>query len=445
MRWIFFVVGLVTVALAQLPPRVQTLSGNLVAVPRQSYYVDATGGDDMNPGTFALPWETLTKVETSAGAGTTVYFKRGETWTTKGTAGATTMLTISVANLTIDAYGSGAKPIISGSGTVRNGIAFNAGATGSNTRNFRIYNCGGGTGALWANSSGGLATLEDSELDTHTVDAGGTSAAGSTSILRRVEISNFTDDGFTCHGFNGIGSAVYLYSVTIHDGDKGLNHSVSGGGNITTLAEDCVFYSNTRDIEELDIGTHTFNRCRFGLLGQTLTNTFVNGAMGAGLISNLTFNYCIFDATEGAANNDGAITIGDGGTGDGTTVTFNNCDFRGAAGVAGYTGRFVAWPSRINLNNCILSYWYRCGYIDGTGSIHAVKSIFHEITLKNLTSNTNEVSTADPLFVGPTTGDFHLQAGSPAIDQGNNLGLTPDFYGVAVANPPDVGAAEYVP
>ena len=43
----------------------------------------------------------------------------------------------------------------------------------------------------------------------------------------------------------------------------------------------------------------------------------------------------------------------------------------------------------------------------------------------------------DPLFVDPANGDFHLQANSPAIDQGLDMGL--QYSGSA----PDIGAYEY--
>ncbi len=45
----------------------------------------------------------------------------------------------------------------------------------------------------------------------------------------------------------------------------------------------------------------------------------------------------------------------------------------------------------------------------------------------------------DPLFVDSDNGDFSLQAGSPAIDAGTDLGYP--FQGIA----PDIGAFEYVP
>ena len=56
-------------------------------------------------------------------------------------------------------------------------------------------------------------------------------------------------------------------------------------------------------------------------------------------------------------------------------------------------------------------------------------------------------STADPLWVSPTTGDFQLQTGSPAIDSGANVGLTEDYEGLSVpqGGAPDIGALEYSP
>ena len=47
----------------------------------------------------------------------------------------------------------------------------------------------------------------------------------------------------------------------------------------------------------------------------------------------------------------------------------------------------------------------------------------------------------DPLFV--SSSDYHIQAGSPAINAGMHLGLAYDYAGVAVGNPPEIGAYEY--
>ena len=48
----------------------------------------------------------------------------------------------------------------------------------------------------------------------------------------------------------------------------------------------------------------------------------------------------------------------------------------------------------------------------------------------------------NPLFISST--NYHLQYGSPATNAGIYVGLTNDYDGVAVGNPPEIGAYEYV-
>ena len=56
------------------------------------------------------------------------------------------------------------------------------------------------------------------------------------------------------------------------------------------------------------------------------------------------------------------------------------------------------------------------------------------------TDKQNNLVTSDPRFVNASGGDFHLQAGSPAIDAGRQLpGITDGFAG----NAPDIGAYEF--
>ena len=62
----------------------------------------------------------------------------------------------------------------------------------------------------------------------------------------------------------------------------------------------------------------------------------------------------------------------------------------------------------------------------------------------SVTNNTydNNIIGSDPTFVTPGS-DFHLQAGSPCINAGIDVGLTEDYDGQAVDDPPEIGAYEY--
>lgn len=73
------------------------------------FYVDAVNGSDSNTGTdTSSPWQSLGKVSSSAiPSGATVYLKRESVWNEQ--------LTIPSSGMTIDAYGTGALPIIDGS------------------------------------------------------------------------------------------------------------------------------------------------------------------------------------------------------------------------------------------------------------------------------------------------------------------------------------------
>lgn len=58
--------------------------------------------------------------------------------------------------------------------------------------------------------------------------------------------------------------------------------------------------------------------------------------------------------------------------------------------------------------------------------------------------------TSDPIFVNVSGSyiaatDFQLQAGSPCINAGTNVGLTQDHFGNPIQGAPDIGAVEYIP
>ena len=82
--------------------------GSSVGTGAVSYYVDATNGSDSNNGlTEGSPWKSLSKVSsTSFTEKSEILLKRGETWNES--------LTISNNDISVNAYGSGALPILDG-------------------------------------------------------------------------------------------------------------------------------------------------------------------------------------------------------------------------------------------------------------------------------------------------------------------------------------------
>jgi PKD repeat protein len=73
-------------------------------------------------------------------------------------------------------------------------------------------------------------------------------------------------------------------------------------------------------------------------------------------------------------------------------------------------------------------------------------SILSSISGNSTEDHNTFYPTEDPLFADPDSYDFHLQAGSPCIDVGLDLGMSEDFEGnpVPFGIAPDIGAFEHV-
>ena len=95
------------------------------------------------------------------------------------------------------------------------------------------------------------------------------------------------------------------------------------------------------------------------------------------------------------------------------------------SGLQIYQGSFVY--SNVQIKNNIT-------YL-GTGNIN-------EGTATGVTL-TNNMNATDPKMVNPAGFDFRLQATSPGINTGINVGLTSDYSSMALVGLPDIGANEY--
>ena len=113
-----------------------------------------------------------------------------------------------------------------------------------------------------------------------------------------------------------------------------------------------------------------------------------------------------------AGNESRALRVLNGGENDGTNGSGNVYTYN-ALGLA--VANFIEWGSSV------YKLTYAAWETAYGGTTHSVQ--------------------ADPLFI--STSDFHLNAASPCINAGVNVGLTIDYAGNEIRGLPDIGAYEY--
>ncbi len=122
------------------------------------------------------------------------------------------------------------------------------------------------------------------------------------------------------------------------------------------------------------------------------------------------------------------------------TIFFKNCTIVGNEASGGSGGGAALYYADVDFVNCIAynnsaQYDDDNVYIDAGGSTATVNYCNMVMPDYN-TTGSNNIDT-DPLFADATNGDYHLQATSPCIDAGTDIGLP--FAGTA----PDMGCYEY--
>lgn len=383
-----------------------------------SYFIDATGGNDANAGTSSgAAWKTLVHGQTNVVANDFVFLKRGETWYEAWTN--------RVNGITLDAYGSGALPILDGGSSNRWGVLCSS-TSNTFTHNLYIRNFGGtappnDTGALWETDAAGTNTITDCVLDHHLTDDN-VGANSGWSIVQRCTIINAFDQGVTSHG---TGNAI-VESCTISNCLEAFKNSTTGG---QLIVNDCTIVQNTlSDVDDLTATVAVFNRCKFNGRNDASAWAFIKANEAS-----LTFNYCVFDASHSSSG-----LAGPQFTTQQAPVFLNNCVFYGN----GIGSIVVGTSQTLAATNCIFKDWWRAAFLNSGASFLANHCIFTNITTGTRTE-TQTVSTSDPKFVSASGGDFHLQAGSPGIGTGINIGLPLDLDRNAVASPPSVGVFEF--
>ena len=244
---------------------------------------------------------------------------------------------------------------------------------------------------------------------------------------------------------NGVGSSTKLDGFTISGGRDAEYGGMQVAWSSSPVVSNCIFSGNSATYGggmSIEWGSSpTVTNCLF------LNNSARGYGGGMHIYASwTTVTNCIFQGNSSTAS----AGWGSGGGMDiqGSTVVITNCTFYGNSAVTGGSGMCFregghAGPSTVT--NCVL--WGDIGteiYDD-----FLLPPVITYCDVQGGYAGTGNIS-GDPQFINPTTGNLHVQPGSPCIDSGNNSAPSlpsTDFEGYPrIWNSiVDMGAYEYTP
>ncbi|MER0442436.1 choice-of-anchor Q domain-containing protein, partial [Emticicia sp. W12TSBA100-4] len=328
---------------------------------------------------------------------------------------------------------------------------------------------GSGDGSSWANASSNLqAMINASGVQEVWVAAGtykpttGTDRAISFSMKNGVTIyGGFPNDGSgTLANRNPIANETILSGDIGNVGEVNDNsyHVVANGNGINSTAKLDGFVITGGNADKVTLPSEIFGGGIFndGRNGASCSPSFTNcilrqnsaitgggvGNSGDSGTCNPTFVNCVFYQNQGYGFCGAFVSQGNvNSVLTNCTFAYNSCMYGGGAI---YSARNFGAPN-ITLKNCIL--W---GNNANTGG-NQIRLFSSTLTLSNTTlqsgvngilnaqslstiNNNGNILTIDPLFVNASTGDLRLTACSPAINAGDNTGIS----GVDLANNPRI-------
>ena len=258
-------------------------------------------------------------------------------------------------------------------------------------------------------------------LDGFTVRDGGNTGLGVSVTSGTATIANCTISGNSC-GVEVIGGTAAIANCTITANSTGVYLSI-GTANVSN----CTISGNVNyGLYALSGGTANVSNCTisgnttYGLLVESATCTVVNCAI--------------------SGNTDAGVNV----SGDLPAITITNCTISGNS----HYGLYADYNGTANVSNCIVA-----NNATGINWVSGTLTLSHNdvwgnaiANYVNIAADTGSIS-ADPKFVNQAGGDYHLLAGSPCIDAGDDaagIGATdldgnPRKQGAHV----DMGATEY--
>jgi hypothetical protein len=383
-----------------------------------TYFVSAAGNDSNSGLSSSTPWKSLTKVNSIVLApGDTVSFRRGDTW-----AGGvvTTQSGTSTAPITLNGYGSGNAPTITG-GKSGNCIRINGNYT--TVDGLRGVSCG----YAGISVTGDRNIVRNSSASNNAVGikAGTGSDFGkyTSNTLTSNNVMNVKTQGSNC----GTSQAVNCtddsgaFGVLINGNDNELSANTVSGST-------AVSFDYGLDGGAFEIYNGNRNNIHHNVAVDN--NAFSEIGRSSGTADGNTFRYNLIRSTCGANCSEakGLIARGSGtsfGPTNGTIFEFNTVYLNGPQSQAVVC--HATCPSSTVIRANILVGVKNSLWINGSGWTERQNVLNGPINVPRNSTST----TAPAAFVNAPT-DLHLTGRSPAIDRAGTGFSTLDLDGKAV-------------
>lgn len=427
----------------------------------RKFYVSQSGSDAntttqaQNP---ATPWATLSKVQSNVTNGDTVLFAKGSKFTG-------TLTLQSKSNVYFGVYGTGADPLFWGTGSTVGSLVTLRGCT-----NVTFYG--------W-NISDTTISFSDRYIQAKiqivfTIESSTTGTVIRRCTMDRIGYGAYITASSRAQTIDScdIGNLRMIVNDIINpDNDYGgVPVQFSSRNNIFTnnYLHDCwsMSYDYGRDgggVEFFEEGDTVMNNTIMYNTFYDCNGTFEFGSNSDGVANNPQMNNVI--AYNKMINNTTVVYINNNGqykTKVDNLQFYNNVMVQtvanpnpvGSSGIMFSMATADATVGILVLKNNIIQISNGLpvtpsGQFSGTNLTHT-NNVYKLSggSVTNFTLGITEISTASAIWVS-TTGspqiwDYHLTAGSPAINAGTNVGLTRDFGGSTVNIPPDAGIYELI-
>ncbi len=411
--------------------------------PSVSYYVDQTGGADSNAGTSTgAAWKTIAKVNASSfAAGEQILFKRGETWaegrlTISGKTGA------AGTEIVYGAYGAGNDPIIDAAGDdfciwINNSSYVTVQDIYTKSAVFNNVNIITSTGGDVRNILIQRVTAEESARYSFYCEASPANNRHVDDVIYRDCVAlragvggGVYSTGFYAYNIWGTTDVIYYYNCqSLYAGQA----PTLGHGFSSTLSYGIHWIGCESAYTNIDPDTGLSN----GILGEghgfafddfshggTITHCYSHDNLGAGIAGAHQSDGNLIAYNVVANNQRYGIVINGAVGGSDAPLIYNNTIYGTVGNGIDVWG--VCVGAQIKNNIIFNNTRYGIAFASApTGYTVATNIIFNNTlgATQSVTGATGTIA-SDPLCTNPGSADFTLQAGSPAVNAGLNLGVT---------------------